>query len=61
MIANRTAKKIGATSANSTAAEPLRLRRNRRRMLALGAVEGGIEETSEREGNCRENLSETDC
>jgi hypothetical protein len=27
----------------------LRLRRNRRRMLVLGAVEGGIEETSERE------------
>jgi hypothetical protein len=49
MIAKRTAKNIGATSANSTAAVPLRLRRNRRRMLDLEGVDGGIEETSGRE------------
>src|SRR5262245_41886908 len=60
MIANRTPKNIGATSANSTAAAPLRLRRNRRRMLVLGGVEGGINETSEREGDCRKKLLETD-
>ena len=39
MIANSNAKNTGATSANSTAAEPPRLRRNRRRTFPAGAVE----------------------
>ena len=34
MIANNRAKNTGATRANSTAAEPRRLRRNRRKMLS---------------------------
>src|SRR5579863_773802 len=38
MIANSSAKKTGATSANSTAADPLRLRRNRRNIFAVEAV-----------------------
>ena len=61
MIANRTAKNIGATSANSTAAEPLRLRRNRRRMWFAEDGQDGIERTSERERMCRSKLFETDC
>src|SRR5476649_2817970 len=39
MIANSSAKNTGATSANSTAAEPLRLRRNRRNAFLTAAVE----------------------
>jgi hypothetical protein len=40
--------------ANSTAAEPRRLRRNRRK--AFAKVKGcGIEETSGRESNCRKS------
>jgi hypothetical protein len=39
MIANNSAKNIGAISANSTAAEPRRLRRNRRIAFLTEAVE----------------------
>jgi hypothetical protein len=39
IIANSSAKNIGATRANSTTAEPRRLRRNRRKTLLLVAVE----------------------
>jgi hypothetical protein len=45
MIANSNAKKTGATSANSTAAEPRRLRRNRRKTLLVAVKVAGIEET----------------
>ena len=44
MVANRRAMKIGATSANSTTAEPRRLRRNRRRILPAGAAGEDIED-----------------
>ena len=40
MIANNSAKKIGATSANSTAAEPRRLPRNRRSAVRSMNLEG---------------------
>jgi len=40
MIANSSAKNTGATRANSTAAEPRRLRRNRRIAFLTEAVEG---------------------
>src|SRR5665647_2859134 len=39
MIANNSAKNTGATSANSTAAEPRRLRRNRRNIFRNEAFE----------------------
>src|SRR5476649_388803 len=39
MIANSNAKNTGATRANSTAAEPPRLRRNRRRIFPAEAFE----------------------
>jgi hypothetical protein len=39
MIANSRAMNTGATSANSTAAEPRRLRRNRRNLFRNEAVE----------------------
>jgi hypothetical protein len=45
MIANNSAKNTGATRANSTAAEPFRLRRNRRKTFLAEADEtadGGI-------------------
>src|ERR1700719_2830257 len=48
MIANSSAKNTGATRANSTAAEPRRLRRNRYKMVLTEAVEtagGGIVES----------------
>jgi hypothetical protein len=37
MIANSNAKNMGATNANSTAAEPPRLRRKRRTAVAMEA------------------------
>jgi hypothetical protein len=40
MIANSSPKNIGAITANSTAAEPRRLRRNRRIAFLTKAVEG---------------------
>jgi len=52
MIANSNAKNTGATKANSTAAEPRRLRRNRRNMFLAGAVEAagdGIKESLNRQ------------
>src|SRR3954463_1056363 len=39
IIANSSAKNTGATSANSTAAEPRRVRRNRRNVFCNEAVE----------------------
>jgi hypothetical protein len=44
---------IGAIIANSTAAEPRRLRRNRRHAFATNVRGCGIEETSGRESNGR--------
>src|SRR3954454_11018224 len=61
MIANRTPKNIGATSANSTTAEPPRLRRKRRRIFLAGAAGEDIEQTSGRGSNYRKELPETDC
>src|ERR1700709_119506 len=46
MIANSNAKNIGATSANSTTAEPSRLRRKRRNRLLKERICDGIEATS---------------
>lgn len=40
MMANNNAKKTGATSANSTAADPRRLPRNRRRAVLSVNLEG---------------------
>ncbi len=54
MIANSSAKNTGATSANSTAAEPRRLRRNRRNAVLNepGAAAGDdIEQSLNRGGN----------
>jgi hypothetical protein len=48
MMANSSAKNTGATKANSTAAEPRRLRRNRRKTFVTEADEtadGGIGES----------------
>jgi hypothetical protein len=49
MIANSSAKNTGATSANSTAAEPRRLRRNRRKAfltVAIGTAGDDIDRSS---------------
>jgi hypothetical protein len=54
MVANSSAMKTGATSANSTAAEPRRLRRNRRKALLTQAVEAagdGIGQSLNRDSN----------
>ena len=54
MIANSSAKNTGATSANSTAAEPRRLRRNRRKAFLKEAGEAagdGIEQSLISGGN----------
>jgi hypothetical protein len=54
MIANSSAKNTGATSANSTAAEPRRLRRNLCNAVLNepGAATGGdIEQSLDRGGN----------
>src|SRR5882724_3071059 len=61
MIANRRPKKTGATSANSTAAEPRWLRRNRRRIFPAGAAGEDIKATSRRGRNSSRGLPETDC
>src|ERR1700722_12336039 len=50
MIANNSAKNTGATSANSTAADPPRLRRNRRKMLLVETVEIAGDSISENPG-----------
>ncbi|MGZ5875723.1 MAG: hypothetical protein ACXWKP_26885 [Bradyrhizobium sp.] len=56
MIANRSAKKTGATSANSMMAEPCWLRRKRRKTLLAVAVEAaGIAENPQGGKNiCRQ-------
>src|ERR1700738_4370839 len=65
MIANSSAKNTGATKANSTAAEPGRLRRNRRKALLTEAVEAaddGIGQSLGRDSNgYPPELPETDC
>src|SRR6266436_7978141 len=53
-IANSSAKNFGATSANSTAAEPRRLRRNRRSAFPMEAMGEGIEEIPG-ESHCRKD------
>src|SRR5262245_26230762 len=62
MMANKSAKNIGATSANCTTASPFRLYRKRRIKLANEAVEAGVGDM----GNPRtiisaKDLAETDC
>src|SRR3954470_5942700 len=59
MMANSSAKKTGATSANSTAAEPRRLRR-KRRSAVLVATSEGIAHSSGATG-LPSALAETDC
>ena len=75
MMANSRPKKIGATSANSTAAEPRRLRLNRRNAdlvkamgcgikRALGSRDLGSRDLGNRDLGNRElplELPETDC
>src|SRR4051812_47908469 len=64
MMANSSAKNIGATSANSTAAEPRRLPRNRRSMARsvnlVGAGEG-IKFPSSSSNHLPCSIAETDC
>src|SRR4051812_37307537 len=63
MIANSSAKNTGATSANSTAAEPRRLRRKRRNAFPRAAVEpaGDDIDQSLGEKQLAQALPETDC
>src|SRR3954468_16965233 len=63
MIANSNAKNTGATSANSTAAEPRRLRRKRRNAFARAAVQpaGDDIDQSSGEKQLAQALPETDC
>src|SRR4051812_3325469 len=63
MIANSSAKNTGATSANSTAAEPRRLRRKRRSAFRAAAVEpaGDDIDQSLGEKQLAQALPETDC
>src|SRR4051812_10460832 len=61
MVANSRAKKIGATSANSTAAEPRWLRRKRRRTFAGEAAGEDIKATSRHGRISGRGLPETDC
>jgi hypothetical protein len=64
MIANNSAKNTGATNANSTAADPRRLRRNRRNVFRTEAVEArgdGIEKSQLAGMICPQELAESDC
>src|ERR1044071_9474367 len=63
MIANSRAKNIGATIANSTAAEPRRLRRKRRSALRVAASEDAGEGIGDPSGGkwLPPALAETDC
>src|SRR3954454_3494242 len=63
MIANSSAKNTGATSANSTAAEPRRERRKRRSASLTVAVEpiGDDIDRSSGEKQLAQALAETDC
>jgi hypothetical protein len=63
MIANSSAKNTGATSANSTAAEPRRLRRKRRNAFRNVAVEPAGDDIDQSSGGKQlaKALPETDC
>src|SRR4051794_41654216 len=66
MMANSNAKNIGATSANSTAAEPRRLPRNRRNVARsvnlVGAGEGiKFPSSSSSSNHLPCSIAETDC
>ena len=50
MIANSNAKNTGATNANSTAADPRRLRRKHRNALLMGTLDATGEDIEETPG-----------
>jgi hypothetical protein len=62
MMANKSAKNIGATSANCTMASPFRLRRNRRSKIANETVEAGVGDIGHPTAMISaKDLAETDC